>query len=207
MQHQETLIEIDRGNDLASRKISSPQMLHLLSHGLPSLYRRAYRLLRNKADAEDAVQDALLAAFKHLSQFRGDAQLSTWLTAIVINCVRMQLRKRSRHIHISLESRIGEEQEHPLADILVDDRPNPEEECHRSTLNARLMKSAARLSPILRKTFHLRFVDHLSVCETARVLGVPTGTVKAQTARARAKLMKSIRGTLHEGSRSRGRRD
>lgn len=207
MQHQETLIEIDRGIDLASRKISSPQMLHLLSHGLPSLYRRAYRLLRNKADAEDAVQDALLAAFKHLSQFRGDAQLSTWLTAIVINCVRMQLRKRSRHIHISLESRIGEEQEHPLADILVDDRPNPEEECHRSTLNARLMKSAARLSPILRKTFHLRFVDHLSVCETARVLGVPTGTVKAQTARARAKLMKSIRGTLHEGSRSRGRRD
>jgi RNA polymerase sigma factor (sigma-70 family) len=88
----------------------------------------------------------------------------------------------------------------------VDHRPNPEDECHRSTLNARLMKSAAQLSPILRKTFHLRFVDHLSVCETARVLGVPTGTVKAQTARARAKLIKSIRGTLHKGSRSSGRR-
>jgi RNA polymerase sigma-70 factor, ECF subfamily len=206
MLHLETVIESDQGIDLASRKISSPQMLHLLSHGLPSLYRRAYRLLGNKADAEDAVQDALLAAFEHLNQFRGDAQLSTWLTTIVINCARMHLRKRSRYIHISLESRGGEEQEHALSDILVDDRPNPEDECHRSTLNARLMKSAAQLSPILRKTFHLRFVDHLSVCETARVLGVPTGTVKAQTARARAKLMKSIRGTLHKGSRSGGSR-
>lgn len=183
-----------------------PQMIAVLSHRLPYLYRHAYRLLGNKADAEDAVQDALLAAFKHVNQFRGKAQLSTWLTAIVINCGRMQLRKRSRHIHISLESRIGEDQEYPLSDILADDRPNPEDECHRSRLNARLMKSAAQLSPILRKTFHLRFVDHLSVCEAARVLGVPTGTVKAQSARLRAKLMKSTPGTLHKGSHSRGRR-
>ena len=199
MQHQGTLIESDQGIDMASRKISSPQLLHLVSHGLPSLYRRAYRLLGNKADAEDAVQDALLAAFEHLNQFRGDAQLSTWLTTIVINCARMHLRKRSRYTHVSLDSRIGEEQEYPLSDILVDDRPNPEDECHRSTLNARLMKSAAQLSPPLRRTFHLRFVDHLSICETARVLQVPTGTVKARTARARAKLLKAMRGPLLQG--------
>jgi RNA polymerase sigma factor (sigma-70 family) len=180
-------------------KLSTPQMPHVISSGLPALYRRAYKLLGNKADAEDAVQDALLAAFKHLNQFRGEAQLSTWLTAIVINCARMHLRKRSRYIHVSLDSRIGEDQEYPLSDILVDHRPNPEDEYHRSTLNARLMKSAARLSPTLRKTFRLRFVDHLSVCETARVLGVPTGTVKAQTARARAKLVKAMRGLLHQG--------
>jgi len=176
----------------------------VLSHRLPYLYRYAYRLLGNKTDAEDAVQDALLAAFKHLNQFRGDAQLSTWLTTIVINCARMHLRKRSRYIHVSLDSRIGEDQEYPLSDILVDDRPNPEDECHRSTLNARLMKSAAQLSPTLRRTFHLRFVDHLSICETARVLGVPIGTVKAQIARAKAKLRKLVRGVLHTGSRSRG---
>jgi RNA polymerase sigma-70 factor (ECF subfamily) len=171
-------------------------MVSVLSHCLPSLYRYAYRLLGNKTDAEDAVQDALLAAYKHLNQFRGDAQLSTWLTTIVINCARMHLRKRSRHIHVSLDSRIPEDQEYPLSDILVDHRPNPEDECHRSTLNARLMKSAAQLSPTLRKTFHLRFVDHLSIGETARVLGVPIGTVKAQTARARAKLLKAMRGHL-----------
>jgi RNA polymerase sigma-70 factor (ECF subfamily) len=206
MRYQEQLIEGGEGVALDSTKPSPAEMLVVLSHCLPSFYRYAYRLLGNKADAEDAVQDALLAAFKHLNQFRGDAQLSTWLTTIVVNCARMQLRKRSRYTHVSLDSRIGEDQEYSLSDILMDHRPNPEDECHRSTLNARLMKSAAQLSPVLRKTFQLRFVDHLSVCETARVLGVPTGTVKAQTARARAKLMKSIRGTLHEGSRSRGRR-
>ena len=194
----EKLIEAGKSAALESGTPSPSQMMAVLSHRLPYLHRYAYRLLGNKADAEDAVQDALLSAFKHLNQFRGKAQVSTWLTAIVINCARMQLRKRSRHIHISLESRIGEGQECPLSDILVDDRPNPEDECHRSTLNARLMKSAAQLSPTLWKTFHLRFVDHLSVCETARVLGVPTGTVKAQTARARAKLLKAMRGTLHQ---------
>ncbi len=191
---------------LDSTKPSPTEMQSVLSHGLPSLHRYACRLLGNKDDAEDAVQDALLAALKHLDQFRGEAQLSTWLTTIVINCARMQLRKRLRYIHVSLDSRIGEDQKCSLSDILVDHRPNPEDECHRSTLNARLMKSAAQLSPTLRKTFQLRFVDHLSICETARVLGVPTGTVKAQTARAKAKLQKLVRGILHTGSRSRGRR-
>lgn len=172
------------------------QMLHVLAHNLPSLYRCAYRLLGNKADAEDAVQDALLAAYKHLNQFRGDARMSTWLTAIVANCARMQLRKRPHHMHVSLDSPIGGERGYLLSDTLMDNRPTPEDECHKSKLSARLMKSAARLSPTLRRTFHLRYVDHLSVCETARVLGVPTGTVKAQTARARAQLRNPIPG-LH----------
>jgi len=192
-------MEGGEGVDLDAAKPLPAEMLSVVSHCLPSLYRIAFRLLRDKTDAEDAVQDALLAAYKHLSQFRGDARLSTWLTTIVINCARMHLRKRSRHIHVSLDSRIGEEQEYPLSEILVDHRANPEDECHRSTLNARLMKLAAQLSPTLRKTFHLRFVDHLSVGETARVLGVPTGTVKAQTARARAKLLKAMRGLLRLG--------
>jgi RNA polymerase sigma-70 factor (ECF subfamily) len=153
--------KLSEGIALDSTKPSLAEMLSVVSHCLPSLYRYAYRLLGNKTDAEDAVQDALLAAFKHLNQFRGDAQLSTWLTTIVIKCARMHLRKRSRYIHVSLDSRIGEDQEYPLSDTLVDHRPNPEDACHRSTLNARLMKSAARLSPTLRRTFHLRFVDHL----------------------------------------------
>ncbi len=199
----EKLIERGEGVALESGTPSPAQMVAVLSHRLPSLHRYAYRLLGNKTDAEDAVQDALLAAYKHLNQFRGDAQLSTWLTTIVINCARMHLRKRSRYIHVSLDSRIGEERKYPLSDILVDHRPNPEDECHRSALNARLMKSAAQLSPTLRKTFHLRFVYHLSVCETARVLGVPIGTVKAQTARARAKLLKAMRGLLHQGTAQR----
>jgi RNA polymerase sigma-70 factor, ECF subfamily len=197
----EKLIERTDGVALDSTETSPAEMLSVVPHRLPSLHRYAYRVLRNEADAEDAVQDALLAAHKHLNEFRGDAQLSTWLTTIVINCARMRLRKQSRHIHVALDSRIGEEQEYSLSDILVDHRPNPEEECDRSMLRRRLMKSAAQLSPTLRKTFHLRFVHQLSVSETARLLGVPTGTVKAQIARARAKLMKSLQG-VHTRFRS-----
>lgn len=183
------------------REPPSSQMLHVLSSRLPSLYRRAYKLLGNKADAEDAVQDALLAAHKHLDQFRGDAQISTWLMTILLNSARMQLRKRLRHELVSLDSRIGENQEFSLSEMLIDERPNPEDECHKSKLSEWLTKSVARLSPTLRRAFQLRYVDNLSVCETARVLGIPVGTVKAQTARARAKLLKSIRGALHSRSR------
>ena len=197
---------IERGEGVLESGTPTPaQMMAVLSHRLPYLHRYAYRLLGNEADAEDAVQDALLAAYKHLKEFRGDAQLSTWLTTIVINCARMHLRKRSRYIHVSLDSRIGDDQEYPLADTLVDHRPNPEDECHKAWANARLIESAARLTPTLRRAFHLRYADHLSVCETARVLRLPIGTVKAQTARARAKVLKSIRGVLHTGSRSRRR--
>jgi len=203
MRYPEKFIEGGECVALHSTKPTPAEMLSVLSHCLPSLHRYAYRFLRNKADAEDAVQDALLAAYEHLHQFRGDAQLSTWLTTIVINCARMHLRKRSRYIHVSLDSRIGNDQEYPLSDTLVDHRPNPEDECHKAWANARLIDSAARLSPTLRRTFHLRYVHHLSVRETARVLGVPIGTVKAQTARARAKVLKTIRGVLHTRSRSR----
>jgi RNA polymerase sigma-70 factor (ECF subfamily) len=192
MRYTEKLNERGDGVALDSTEPSRAEMFAVVSHRLPSLHRYAYRVLGNKADAEDALQDALLAAYKHLNEFRGDAQLSTWLTTIVINCARMHLRKQSRHIHVPLDSRIGEEQEYSLSDILVDHRPNPEEECHRLMLRRRLMMSAAQLSPALRKTFYLRFVYHLSVSETARLLGIPTGTVKARTARARAKLIKSL---------------
>jgi len=71
-------IERGEGVALETGAPSPAQMMAVLSHRLPYLYRCAYRLLGNKADAEDAVQDALLAAFKHLNQFRGEAQLSTW---------------------------------------------------------------------------------------------------------------------------------
>jgi len=193
MRYLNKSVESDGVGAPDSGMLTPPQMVPALSQCLPSLHRYACRVLGNKHDAEDAVQDALLSALKHLGQFRGEAQFSTWLTTIVLNCARMQLRKRPRQTHVSLDSRIGEEQGYSLADILVDSRPNPEDECHESWLNARLRESAARLSPILRRTFQLRYVDNLSICETARVLGVPIGTVKAQTARARAKLLKSIR--------------
>src|SRR6202140_1932842 len=110
-------------------KNGTREMQDILSRYLPSFYRRAYRYLGNAADAEDAVQDALLSAYKHLDQFKGHAQMSTWLTAIVTNSARMHLRRRPRQIHVSLDEKLTEEQEYPVSERLADVRPSPEDEC------------------------------------------------------------------------------
>ena len=182
--------------DVADGQSAARELQKLLSLRSPSFYRCALRLLRNKADAEDAVQEALLAAYKHLHQFRGQSQMSTWLTTIVGNCARMQLRKRPRQIHMPLDEQIGEEERYFISETLADTRPSPEDECRNSELAAHLRKCTALLSPSLRRTFQLRVVDGLSIFETAQVLGVPQGTVKAQLARARAKLARYIRPVL-----------
>jgi RNA polymerase sigma-70 factor, ECF subfamily len=169
---------------------------HILSSGLPSLYRGAYRLLGNAADAEDAVQEALLAAYTHLDQFRGQAKMSTWLSAIVHNSARMQLRRRLRHAHVSLDEQVGEVAEHLLSQRLADRRPGPEDQYRNIELGRRLAHFQAQLTPPLRRAFQLRDVAGLSIRETAEILGVPHGTVKAQLARARKRLKNSMRRTL-----------
>ncbi len=178
------------------------EMQDVLSRRLPAFHRKAYRYLGNAADAEDAVQDALLSAYKHLDQFRGQAQMSTWLTAIVVNSARMQLRRRPRHIHLSLDERFGEEQEYSVSERLADGGPSPEEECRNSELHVRLMQFVAELSPPLRKAFRLRDMDGLTTREAAQILGVAEGTVKAQVARARAKLRRFMRRALDARPRS-----
>lgn len=163
------------------------EMAAVLSRYLPSFYRHAFRYLGNVADAEDAVQDALLSAYKHVGQFRGQARMSTWLTAIVINSARMRLRSRLRQTHASLD-------EHPnpksyaLAELLPDHRPTPAEQCLRSDLTKNVLQLTRHLSPTLRRAFQLRHLDGLTIREMTAILGVAEGTVKARIARARAKL-------------------
>ena len=169
-----------------------------------SFFRSAYRFLENPADAEDAVQDAFLSAYTHIDQFRGEAQMSTWLTAIVSNSARMQLRRRPRQIHVSLDEPIGEEQEYCVSEQLVDRGPNPEDECRASELRALLQEFVMRLSPRLRKAFQLRELEGLTTREAADILGVADGTVKAQLARARAKLRRLVRRAV--GPRPHARR-
>src|SRR5436309_15172819 len=120
--------------DIANSESAAREMEDVLSRRLPSFYRSAYRFLGNAADAEDAVQDALLSAYKHLDQFRGQAQVSTWLVAIVSNCARMQLRRRPRQIQVSLDEQFGDEQENTLSERLVDLGPTPEEEYRKAEL-------------------------------------------------------------------------
>src|ERR1700704_828004 len=177
-------------------------MQDVLSRCLPSFYRKAYRYLANAADAEDAVQDALLSAYKHLDQFRGQAQMSTWLVAIGSNCARMQLRRRPRQIHVSLNEQFGDEEGYTVSERLVDGAPSPEEEYRKAELHQRLMQFAEELSPTLRRAFQLRDLDGLTISEAAQLLGVVDGTVKAQVARARAKLTRLVRRALDARPRS-----
>src|ERR1700733_705191 len=162
----------------------------VVSRHLPMFYKRAFRFLGNATDAEDAVQDALLSAYKHLGQFRGQAQLSTWLTTIVTNAARMQLRRRSSHL--SLDEEQGEDGL-TFSEQLADSKPSPEETCSTAEAQDRMVEGVNQLSPKLRQAFQLRDIDGLTTKEAALVLGVPPGTVKAQLARARAKLAGSMR--------------
>jgi RNA polymerase sigma-70 factor (ECF subfamily) len=178
------------------------ELQEAFSRCLPLLRRTAYRYLGNSADAEDAVQDALLSAYKHLDQFRGQAQMSTWLVAIVSNCARMQLRRRAPQIHVSLNDQFGDEDGYTLSQRLVHFGPSPEEEYRKAELHVRLMQFAQELSPPLRRAFQLRDLDGLTTSEAAQVLGVVEGTVKAQIARARAKLTRLVRRALDGKPRS-----
>ena len=177
-------------------------MQDTLSRYLPRFYSSAYRQLGNTADAEDAVQEALLAAYVHLDQFKGQAQMSTWLTSIVTNCARMQLRRRPRRPHLSLDEPSGEDQEYCLSDRLADSRLSPEDECRNSELRRRLLQSVAQLSPSLRRAFELRDLDGRSVREAAHTLGLAEGTVKAQLSRARTKLTRLMRRALRPQAHS-----
>jgi RNA polymerase sigma-70 factor (ECF subfamily) len=86
-------------------------LTNIFTGRLPSLTRTAARLVGNAADAEDAVQDAFVSAYTHVDQFRGQAQMSTWLTTIVINAARMKVRRRPRQTHIPLNQQ-DREQDH-----------------------------------------------------------------------------------------------
>ena len=191
-------IAIDmQGQEVAvqSHQDKVQQLTDVIVRHLVPFRRVALRFLGNIADAEDAVQDAFLSAYTHLDQFGGQAKMSTWVTAIVINAARMKLRHRRPQAQISLDETHGE-QNLLLEEMLPDHQPNPEEICRRRELAERIADATTQLSPTLRKTFQVRDLDGLSISETADLLGVPRGTVKAQLARGRVRLKEIVRKSL-----------
>jgi RNA polymerase sigma-70 factor, ECF subfamily len=123
-----------------------------------------------------------------LDQFKGQARMSTWVTTIVINSARMMLRRRPRQVHVALSDQSQDHDSEQVLEMLRDHRPNAEEVSQRNELTERALRFTILISPTLRRTFQLRDVYGLSIRDTAKILGTPNGTVKAQTARARAKL-------------------
>ena len=200
MPNTNAFVTADGPLEISAREGITEAFRHILSRRLASFYRKAYRVLGNQADAEDAVQDALLAAYAHLDQFKGQSEMSTWVTAIVHNCALLQLRNRRRHVYVSLDEPTGEAEAVSGKEQLADHRPSPEDECQHSELSRRLTHFYSQLSPTLSRTFRLRDIEGLSIRETARILRIPRGTVKAQSARARQKLKKLMQRALRPRS-------
>lgn len=159
----------------------------VISRYSPVLFRVALRRLGNVEDAEDAVQDALLSAHKHIGQFEGRSQLSTWLTRIVTNVALMKLRRHSRYETLSLDQD-RENDGAALAHELIDARPNPETMCAQAEMDETLRRALLRLSPTQRSAIQLCELDGFSTREAANALGISKNTLKSRISRARATL-------------------
>lgn len=158
-----------------------------ISRYSPVFFRVALRRLRNVEDAEDAVQDALLSAYKHIGQFEGRSRLSTWLTSIVTNTAGMKLRQHLRYETVSLDQN-QENDGATFANKLKDARPNPETLYAQTEMNETLRQALAQLTPKLRDAIQIRSLDGFSTRDAANALGISTTALKSRLSRARATL-------------------
>lgn len=156
------------------------------------LYQAAFRILSNPHDAEDAVQDSLLCAFRNLNKFRGNARFSTWLHRIAINSSLMRLRKRKCRRESPLEPVFtGEELVTPEIELPSND-PNPEEQCARIEQQKILLEALLKLPGPFRTAIELCDLEGLPAKDAAQRLGVPLSTMKARLFRSRQALKTTI---------------
>ncbi len=149
----------------------------------------------NAEDGEETAQNALLKAYLHLRDFRGESQFSTWLTRIAINECRMHQRKQhSLPQGASLNDELGEKGNIPSA--LVDLSDDPEEQYTREEFQAILQRYLAEMKELYRIPFILGQIEGLSYEEMAERLGVSTSTAKTRLLRARQHLRRALTKTF-----------
>lgn len=165
---------------------------HLISANNQRLFRTAWSILKDRIEAEEAVQAAYLNAFAAIGNFEGRSSLSTWLTRIVVNealgRMRAQRRRRTR-----LESdgvAVLETYRERLAQASA--APAPDATVAREQLRLLIERAVADLPDIFRSVFVLREVEGLSIEETAEALAIPPATVKTRLLRARRKLQQAL---------------
>lgn len=151
-----------------------------------------FSLLGNRADAEDASQEAFLKAFRAISTYRDQASFSTWLYRITRNACIDLVRQRSRRPTVSIDAEI-EEEDGAVAFQVVDDAPLQDETAASNWSAEKVRAAIATLPEGFRTVILLRDIEGLSYQEVARVLGVREGTVKSRLARARAALLKVLK--------------
>ena len=156
------------------------------------IFSLAQRMTRNREDAEDVVQQSFQKAFIHLKKFEGESLFSTWLTRIAINEALMLLRRRrgTREVPIA-DSTTEDETAQPLD--IPDLGPNPEDSCLQREQERILSAAVNELTPGMRKAIELRELGELSTGETAQVMGLSVGAVKARVFHGRRKLRKTLK--------------
>ena len=151
------------------------------------VYVTALAILRNPTDAEDVAQEAMLKALKHIRQFRAEAKFSTWLIQITVNEARMRRRKDRGSLMEPMDDRRDDEGNYAPRDF-TDWREIPLETLERKEIREKLAEALASLGEKYREVFILRDMQHLSIEETANVLGISTASVKTRLLRARLML-------------------
>lgn len=161
---------------------------------LDAAYTLARYLLRDAADAEDAVQDAVLRAIRHLHTLRDDASARAWLLSIVRReCYSLRDRRDDSALTTSLLDAAPEPRSHLQ---LVDPASSPEQDAQRSLVRRKLVEAMDMLTLPLREAIVLRDLQQLSYEEIATITDVPIGTVMSRLSRARARLASALDGLL-----------
>lgn len=163
------------------------------------MYRTAWSILRNRSEAEDAVQEAYARAFNNISTFRGSSSLSTWLTRIVIN--EALGRKRASVKRAALLNANSVLVMDEYRDKLMGSpgrRNTPEAVLMRKQLAKLLEQAIAQLPESFRTVFVLREIEGLSVEEAAEVLQIRPETIKTRFHRARRRLQKMLDPELRD---------
>jgi RNA polymerase sigma-70 factor (ECF subfamily) len=164
------------------------------------LYRLARAILGNEAEAEDALQEAYLNAYRRLQQFRGDSSLATWLSRLVVNeCLGRMRRSARRQSVIPLLPSAGDGE---LEAVPSDEGGSPDSAADRAQMKAILERRIDALPEAFRAVFVLRSVEELSVEETAECLGIPAETVRSRHFRAKSLLREALAREIDIAERS-----
>jgi RNA polymerase sigma-70 factor (ECF subfamily) len=161
----------------------------------PRLYQAAYAVLRNREDAEDAVQESWCKAYAKLGSFEGRSAFSTWLTRIAINSALM-LRRRKRVRTESPLDEILDSQSGSLLNGIVAEGPNPEEICVATEMNSLIEQELRELSPGVEAAFRLREIAGYSTMESLQALGIHKGALKSRIMRARRRLADALQQSI-----------
>ena len=188
--------QMNEENLIRAGQQGDPQALDTLFHRHQrTLFHSALGIMGNPQDAEDAMQDGLLSAFRNLKSFKGRSQFSTWLTRVVINAALMRRRGQTVRPSAAATEPISKD-EIPITERLVSKGLNPEQLYGRSEVREILRDHLDELSPILRTAFVLRKVGEYSTSETAKILRVSEETLKGRLWRARRELAKRVSQSL-----------